>query len=98
MEHDLEEAAVKSLSALRGRDNVEEVQSELEEIRSSILWNRENSITNAKVFVTNKALWARLWRAWALQFLQQMSGAGGIRYVTSPVRPSREIQHAQIYD
>ncbi|KAL3962781.1 hypothetical protein ACCO45_004304 [Purpureocillium lilacinum] len=80
LEHDLEEAAVKSLSALRGRDNVEEVQSELEEIRSSILWNRENSITNAKVFVTNKALWARLWRAWALQFLQQMSGAGGIRY------------------
>ncbi|KAK4088921.1 hypothetical protein Purlil1_6774 [Purpureocillium lilacinum] len=80
LEHDLDEAAVKSLSALRGRDNVEEVQSELEEIRSSILWNRENSITNAKVFVTNKALWARLWRAWALQFLQQMSGAGGIRY------------------
>ncbi|GJN84220.1 hypothetical protein PLIIFM63780_007776 [Purpureocillium lilacinum] len=85
LEHDLEEAAVKSLSALRGRDNVEEVQSELEEIRSSILWNRENSITNAKVFVTNKALWARLWRAWALQFLQQMSGAGGIRLLASGI-------------
>ncbi|KAH7112287.1 general substrate transporter [Dactylonectria estremocensis] len=80
LEHDQLEAAAKALTDLRGSDRPEFVQAELEEIRASILWHKENSISDAKVFIKDRALWARLWRAWALQFLQQLSGAGGIRY------------------
>ncbi|CAI6092355.1 unnamed protein product [Clonostachys chloroleuca] len=66
LEHDQLEAAAKALTHLRGSDRPEVVQAELEEIRA--------------ILIKDRALWARLWRAWALQFLQQLSGAGGIRY------------------
>lgn len=79
MEHDQAEAAAISLGKLRGTSTVE-IQAELDEIHANILWHKEHSVTSAKVFVQEKALWSRLWRAWALSFLQQMSGASGIRY------------------
>jgi hypothetical protein len=79
LEKDHTDAAVKALTLLRGRDDLELVQAELEEIRANILWHKMNSVTSFKVFFQQKPLWSRLWRAWALQFLQQMSGAAGIR-------------------
>ncbi|KAK7222810.1 hypothetical protein V2G26_010813 [Clonostachys chloroleuca] len=80
MEHDRTEEAARSLTKLRGASDVMEVQSELDEIHANILWHKEHSVTSARVFFKEKVLWARLWRAWALAFLQQMSGAAGIRY------------------
>jgi hypothetical protein len=80
LERDRADEAGKSLMKLRGASDIMEVQAELDEIHANIIWHKENSITSAKVFIQDKALWARLWRAWALSFLQQMSGAGGIRY------------------
>jgi hypothetical protein len=80
MEHDRTEEAARSLTRLRGASDVMEVQSELDEIHANILWHKEHSVTSARVFFKEKVLWARLWRAWALAFLQQMSGAAGIRY------------------
>lgn len=80
MEHDQIEEAGRSLTKLRGTANLMDVQAELDEIHANILWHKEHSVNSVKVFVTEKALWARLWRAWALSFLQQMSGAAGIRY------------------
>jgi hypothetical protein len=68
------------LTFFRGRDNPEQVQAELEEILANILWHKENSMKSAKLFFKQKPLWSRLWRAWMLGFLQQMSGASGIRY------------------
>ncbi|KAH6876334.1 general substrate transporter [Thelonectria olida] len=79
MEHDQAEEAGIALSKLRGVP-MGEIQAEIDEIHANILWHKEHSITSAKVFVKEKALWSRLWRAWALSFLQQMSGAAGIRY------------------
>ncbi|CAH0020397.1 unnamed protein product [Clonostachys rhizophaga] len=70
LEHDQLEAAAKALTHLRGSDRPEVVQAELEEIRA--------------ILIKDRALWARLWGAWALQFLQQLSGAGGIRSVSRP--------------
>ncbi|KAH7121421.1 general substrate transporter [Dactylonectria macrodidyma] len=80
LEHDKAEEAAISLSKLRGASNIADIQAELDEIHANILWHKEHSITSAKVFIKEKALWSRLWRAWALSFLQQMSGAAGIRY------------------
>lgn len=74
------EDAAKALTKLRGSADLESLQAELDEIHSNILWHRANSITSAMVFIKDKALWSRLWRAWAVAFLQQMSGASGIRY------------------
>ncbi len=71
---------LKLWQKLRGGDNLEALQLELDEIHSNILWHKLHSINSARVFFTDKALWSRLWRAWAVAFLQQMSGAGGIRY------------------
>lgn len=79
VEHDQADAASTALAKLRGV-SAEEVQPELDEIHANILWHKENSITSARVFIKEKPLWSRLWRAWALSFLQQMSGAAGIRY------------------
>jgi hypothetical protein len=79
LEKDRTDDAAKALTLLRGRDDPELVQAELEEIRANILWHKMNSVTSAKIFFQQKPLWSRLWRAWALQFLQQMSGASGIR-------------------
>lgn len=79
VESDQLEAASQALSKLRGLSSTE-VQPELDEIRANILWHQENSITSARVFIQQKPLWSRLWRAWSLAFLQQMSGAAGIRY------------------
>ncbi|KPA39269.1 high-affinity glucose transporter [Fusarium langsethiae] len=79
VESDQIEAASRALSKLRGLSE-SEVQPELDEIRANILWHQENSITSARVFIQQKPLWSRLWRAWSLAFLQQMSGAAGIRY------------------
>lgn len=75
----LEEAAV-ALRRLRGVSTISEIQEELDEIHANILWHKQHSITSAKVLFKEKALFARLWRGWALAFLQQMSGAAGIRY------------------
>ncbi|KAH9984185.1 general substrate transporter [Xylariaceae sp. FL0662B] len=80
IEHDRADAAKVSLLKLRGTQDPLAVQAELDEIHANILWHREHSITSAKVFIKERALWARMWRAWALSFLQQMSGAAGIRY------------------
>ncbi|KAH8703021.1 general substrate transporter [Talaromyces proteolyticus] len=80
LEKDQTEAAIQSLTLFRGRDNLEQVQEELEEIRANILWHKENSVKSATMFFKQKPLWSRLWRAWMLGFLQQMSGASGIRY------------------
>jgi hypothetical protein len=74
------EDAVKALTKLRGKDHPDAIQAELDEIHANIMWHKQYSVTSTKVFFTDKALWARLWRAWAISFLQQMSGAGGIRY------------------
>lgn len=79
VETDQVEAASESLCKLRGL-SATEIQPELDEIRANILWHQENSITSARVFIQQKPLWSRLWRAWSLAFLQQMSGAAGIRY------------------
>ncbi|RKL21921.1 hypothetical protein BFJ68_g2230 [Fusarium oxysporum] len=79
VETDQVEAASESLCKLRGL-SAAEIQPELDEIRANILWHQENSITSARVFIQQKPLWSRLWRAWSLAFLQQMSGAAGIRY------------------
>ncbi|KAG5745211.1 hypothetical protein H9Q72_001882 [Fusarium xylarioides] len=79
VETDQVEAASDSLCKLRGL-SATEIQPELDEIRANILWHKENSITSARVFIQQKPLWSRLWRAWSLAFLQQMSGAAGIRY------------------
>ncbi|KAH7178268.1 hypothetical protein DER46DRAFT_633053 [Fusarium sp. MPI-SDFR-AT-0072] len=79
VETDQVEAASESLCKLRGLSAIE-IQPELDEIRANILWHQENSITSARVFIQQKPLWSRLWRAWSLAFLQQMSGAAGIRY------------------
>lgn len=79
VETDQMEAASQSLAKLRGLTTAE-VQPELDEIHANILWHQENSITSARVFIQQKPLWSRLWRAWSLAFLQQMSGAAGIRY------------------
>ncbi|CAM1501198.1 Fc.00g103600.m01.CDS01 [Cosmosporella sp. VM-42] len=80
LEHDRAEEAGRSLTKLRGANHTSEVQVELDEIHANILWHKQHSITSAKVFIKEKPLWSRLWRAWALSFLQQMSGAAGIRY------------------
>ncbi|KAF7561066.1 hypothetical protein G7046_g3057 [Stylonectria norvegica] len=80
VEHDRADEAGRSLTRLRGASDLSEVQAELDEIHANILWHKENSITSAMVFLKEPALWSRLWRAWALSFLQQMSGAAGIRY------------------
>ena len=80
MEHDRAEDAAQSLMKLRGVSSIMEVQAELDEIHANILWHKENSITSVRAFIKDRALWSRLWRAWALSFLQQMSGASGIRY------------------
>lgn len=80
MEKDRIEEAGKSLIKLRGAKSIEDVQAELDEIHANILWHKENSVESSLVFFKEKVLWARLWRAWALTFLQQMSGAAGIRY------------------
>jgi hypothetical protein len=74
------EDAVKALTKLRGKDHPDDIQAELDEIHANIMWHKQYSVTSTKVFFTDKALWSRLWRAWAISFLQQMSGAGGIRY------------------
>ncbi|KAL3442755.1 general substrate transporter [Aspergillus insuetus] len=74
------EDAVKALTKLRGKDHPDIIQAELDEIHANIMWHKQYSVTSTKVFFTDKALWSRLWRAWAISFLQQMSGAGGIRY------------------
>lgn len=74
------EGAAKSLSKLRGTSDISMIQLELDEIQANIEWHKINSVTTATVFWTDKALRARLWRAWLIQFLQQMSGASGIRY------------------
>ncbi|KAF4954493.1 hypothetical protein FSARC_12106 [Fusarium sarcochroum] len=79
VESDQIDAASESLCKLRGL-SASEIQPELDEIRANILWHQENSVTSARVFVQQKPLWSRLWRAWSLAFLQQMSGAAGIRY------------------
>jgi len=68
------------LAKLRGKTDLVELQAELDEIQANILWHKQNSIRSVRAFVKEKALWSRLWRSWALSFLQQMSGAGGIRY------------------
>ncbi|KAH8684114.1 general substrate transporter [Ilyonectria robusta] len=80
LEHDRTEDAAVSLAKLRGASNIADIQVELDEIHANILWHKKNSITSAMVFIKEKPLWSRLWRAWALSFLQQMSGAAGIRY------------------
>ncbi|CAK7218120.1 hypothetical protein SBRCBS47491_003399 [Sporothrix bragantina] len=80
IEHDRADAAARSLTRLRGTNDVAHVQAELDEIHANILWHKENSITSAKVFWTDKTLRSRLWRAWSVSFLQQLSGASGIRY------------------
>lgn len=80
VEHDRLEDAGVSLMKLRGANSLADVQTELDEIHANILWHKEHSINSAKVLFKNKALFARLWRAWTLAFLQQMSGAAGIRY------------------
>jgi MFS family permease len=80
MEKDRVEEACQSLMKLRGASSASEVQNELDEIHANILWHKENSITSSRVLFKEKALWSRLWRAWTLAFLQQMSGASGIRY------------------
>lgn len=80
MTQDRLDDAAKSLGKLRGTQDIEALQVELDEIHSNILWHKKYSVTSAKIFFTDKALWSRLWRAWAVSFLQQMSGAGGIRY------------------
>ncbi|KAL2807711.1 general substrate transporter [Aspergillus granulosus] len=74
------EDAVKALTKLRGTEHPDAIQDELDEIHANIMWHKQYSVTSFKVFFTDNALWARLWRAWAISFLQQMSGAGGIRY------------------
>lgn len=80
LEKDRVEDAGRSLIKLRGANSLEDVQSELDEIHANILWHREHSVTSSLVFFKEKVLWSRLWRAWTLAFLQQMSGAAGIRY------------------
>lgn len=80
LEKDRIEEAGKSLMRLRGATQLSEVQQELDECHANILWHKENSVTSSLVFFKEKALWSRLWRAWTLVFLQQMSGAAGIRY------------------
>ncbi|KAL1898458.1 hypothetical protein Sste5346_003361 [Sporothrix stenoceras] len=80
IEHDRADQAARSLSRLRGTKNISDVQAELDEIHANILWHKENSITSARVFWTDKNLRSRLWRAWSVSFLQQLSGASGIRY------------------
>lgn len=80
LEHDRTEEAAVSLAKLRGASNIADIQVELDEIHANILWHKKNSITSAMVFIKEKPLWSHLWRAWALSFLQQMSGAAGIRY------------------
>lgn len=80
MEKDRMEEASRALVKFRGASNASEVQEELDEIHANILWHKENSITSSRVLFKEKVLWSRLWRAWTLAFLQQMSGAAGIRY------------------
>ncbi|EPE02453.1 hypothetical protein F503_00721 [Ophiostoma piceae UAMH 11346] len=80
VEHDRADAAAQALRKLRGAPNVSEIQAELDEIHANILWHKEHSITSARVFLTEPALRSRLWRAWSVSLLQQLSGASGIRY------------------
>jgi hypothetical protein len=80
LEKDRVEDAGVSLMKLRGASSITEVQAELDEMHANILWHKENSVNSSLAFFKEKALWSRLWRAWALAFLQQMSGAAGIRY------------------
>lgn len=80
VEHDRADDAARSLAVLRGTSHLEDLQAELDEIQANIQWHNRNSLKSAKVLFTNKALRARMWRAWVLNFLQQMSGAAGIRY------------------
>jgi hypothetical protein len=75
----LEDAAI-SLAVFRPNSTTEELQTELNDIHANILWHKTNSVGSAKVLFTNKSFFARLWRAWVLNLLQQMSGAAGIRY------------------
>jgi hypothetical protein len=79
IEKDRTEEATKSLALFRGSDDMELLQTDLDDIRANIMWHKQHSVKTAKVFFQEKALWSRLWRAWMLQFLQQMSGAAGIR-------------------
>ncbi|KAH0835985.1 hypothetical protein FOPE_04243 [Fonsecaea pedrosoi] len=81
MEQDRVDDAAKALAALRGHSsNVVSIQSELDEIHANILWHKTHSVKSVRVLFTDRPLFARLWRAWTLNFLQQMSGASGIRY------------------
>jgi len=80
METERYEEAARTLAGLRGTANIADIQEELDEIHANILWHKEHSVTSFKVFFQQPALFSRMWRAWMLQFLQQMSGATGIRY------------------
>ena len=80
MEQDRIDAATKSLMKLRGTDSPASVETELDEFRANILWHKEHSVTSVRVFFSDRALFSRLWRGFMLQLLQQMSGAGGIRF------------------
>jgi hypothetical protein len=80
IENDRADDAAGSLAKLRGTTRMEDLQAELDEIRANIEWHNQHSVKSVKILFVNKALRARLWRAWLLNFLQQMSGASGIRY------------------
>jgi len=81
VEADRIEDAVKALSTVRGiPPHDPAITQEILDIEQVVQWYRVHSVTSVKLFITNKALRNRLLRAFSLQFWQQMSGAGGIRY------------------
>ncbi|KAK5050530.1 hypothetical protein LTR84_003811 [Exophiala bonariae] len=80
LEQDRLEDAAKSLALFRCNATPEDLQAELDSIHENILWHKANSTTSSKILFTDRSYFARLWRAWVLNFLQQMSGAAGIRY------------------
>ena len=74
------EEAGKTLRWLRASSSMEDVQSELEDIRENIGQHQASALSSWKVLFTNSDLFARMWRVALLQFMAQMCGSTAMKY------------------
>ena len=74
------EEAGKTLRWLRVSSSMEDVQSELEDIKESMELHHASALSSWKVLFTNSDLFARMWRVALLQFMAQMCGSTAMKY------------------
>jgi Na+/melibiose symporter-like transporter len=75
------EDAQKCLEYLRGQEpNSQSIIAELAEIKENIEFHKSFSNRSWHALLTNRNLFARLWRVALLQFMAQVCGATAIKY------------------